>query len=69
MLDGEELTVDKKVARLVANPRVRENIQKLIAAPLEGKTESTFKSEAIRSKILVDEVPVEQSDTVDFAEK
>lgn len=67
VLDGEELTVDKKVARLVTNPRVRENIQKLIAAPLEGKTESTFKVKLLE-QILVDEVPVEQSDTVDFAE-
>lgn len=67
VLDGEELTVDKKVARLVTNPRVRENIQKLIAAPLEGKTESTFKVKLLE-QILVDEVPAEQSDTVDFAE-
>ena len=62
VLDGEELTVDKKVARLVANPKVRENIQKLIAAPLEGKTESVFKVK------LLEQVPVEQSDTVDFVE-
>lgn len=67
ILDGEELTVDKKVAHLVANPKVRENIQKLIAAPLEGKTESTFKVKLFE-QIPVDEVPVEQSDKVDFAE-
>lgn len=68
VLDGEELTVDKKVARLVANPRVRENIQKLIAAPLEGKEESAFKVK------LLEQIPEEQvvekseSDTLDFAE-
>ena len=52
----------------MANPKVRENIQKLIAAPLEGKTESTFKVKLFE-QIPVDEVPVEQSDKVDFAEK
>ena len=69
VLDGEELTVDKKVARLVANPKVRENIQKLIAAPLEGKTESAFKVKLLE-QIPIDEEPVEQpnADTVDFAE-
>ena len=69
VLDGEELTVDKKVARLVANPKVRENIQKLIAAPLEGKTESAFKVKLLEQIPIVEE-PVEQpnADTVDFAE-
>lgn len=68
VLDGEELTVDKKVARLVANPRVRENIQKLVATPLEGKSESAFKIKLLE-QIDIDETPTEQSsDTVDFVE-
>ncbi|MFZ7215720.1 hypothetical protein ACLSYY_08830 [[Pasteurella] aerogenes] len=62
VLDGEELTVDKKVAKLVTNPKVRENIQQLIAAPLEGKVSPKFKIK------LLDQLPAED-DTVEFSEE
>lgn len=43
ILDGEELIVDKKIAKLVSNSKLRENIQQVISAPLEGKAQPTFK--------------------------
>lgn len=62
VLDGEELTVDKKVAKLVTNTKVRENIQQLIATPLEGKESPEFKIK------LLEQLPVE-NDTVEFSEQ
>ncbi|MCQ9121221.1 hypothetical protein MUU45_001708 [Rodentibacter pneumotropicus] len=61
VLDGEKLTVDKKVAKLVTNAKVRENIQQLIATPLEGKISPKFKIK------LLDQLPAED-DSVEFNE-
>lgn len=74
VLDGEEIKSDKKVAKLLSNPKIRENIQKVISAPLEGKLEPKFKIK-VKNKIPDDvicfseDTHLEEIETVDFEQK
>ncbi|TDN41108.1 hypothetical protein [Haemophilus haemolyticus] len=71
VLDGKELTVDKKVARLVTNSKLRENIQQIVSVPLEGKIEPKFKVKLFEELLednneQLNEVVAKEVRTVEF---
>ena len=71
VLDGKELTVDKKVARLVTNSKLRENIQQIVSVPLEGKIEPKFKVKLFEEPLednneQLNEVVAKEVRTVEF---
>lgn len=71
VLDGKELTVDKKVARLVTNSKLRENIQQIVSVPLEGKIEPKFKVKLFEEPLednneQLNEVVTKEVRTVEF---
>ena len=71
VLDGKELTVDKKVARLVTNSKLRENIQQIVSVPLEGKIEPKFKVKLFEEPLednneQLNEVVAREVRTVEF---
>ena len=71
VLDGKELTVDKKVARLVTNSKLRENIQQIVSVALEGKIEPKFKVKLFEEPLednneQLNEVVAKEVRTVEF---
>lgn len=52
-VDGEEVTVDENLAKLVVNPVVRASLNKVVQQPLEGRVNPVFRVEANGQNVVL----------------
>jgi hypothetical protein len=62
LLDGEEVTADKTVARLVSDPVIRQAMNEIITQPLSSENEPSFKIKVEDEEVL----SLEGDDVLDF---